>query len=65
MPRSAAEATVHEEPLLTRSLRIWLANRGVWEAIPGAGPTVGVPAGGAEVDAYVEAFSEWVAAIAG
>lgn len=65
MARTAAEAARHEEPLLTRSLRIWLVNRGVWEAIPGAGPTVGVPAGEAEVDAYVEAFSGWVAAIAG
>ncbi|HET6751653.1 MAG TPA: hypothetical protein VFL71_20605 [Actinomycetes bacterium] len=39
-------------------LRIWLANRGIWEALAGAGPTVPVPATHAEVDRYVQAYAE-------
>jgi hypothetical protein len=30
----------------------------VWEAIPGAGPTVPVPATNADVDRYVQAYAE-------
>ena len=39
-------------------MRVWLANRGVWEALPGAGPTVPVPATRADVTRYVDAYSE-------
>jgi hypothetical protein len=38
--------------------RLFLANRGVWEAIPGAGPTVSVPCTAADVHAYVGAVRE-------
>lgn len=55
-PRNAAEAYAAEDHLLTRLIRIWLANRGVWEAIVGAGPVVPVPGTDEDVDAYVEAF---------
>jgi glutamate-1-semialdehyde 2,1-aminomutase len=43
---------------LTRLLRTWLANRGIWEALAGAGPTVPVPATHAEVDRYLQAYAE-------
>jgi glutamate-1-semialdehyde 2,1-aminomutase len=56
--RNAAEARACQNDLLTRLIRIWLANRGVWEAIVGAGPVVPVPAVDADVDAYITAFSE-------
>ena len=46
-----------------RYMTIWLANRGVWEALPGAGPTVPVPATHADVTRYVEAYSELLAAL--
>ena len=36
--RTAAEARTHADDLLTRLIRIWLANRGVWEASWGPGP---------------------------
>ena len=55
-PRTAAEARAVADDLLTRLIRIWLANRGVWEAIVGAGPVVPVPAVDEDVDAYVEGF---------
>jgi glutamate-1-semialdehyde 2,1-aminomutase len=57
-PRTAAEARASSDDLLTRLIRIWLANRGVWEAIVGAGPVVPVPAADAEVDAYLAAWDE-------
>jgi glutamate-1-semialdehyde 2,1-aminomutase len=58
MPRTGAEAHALIDGELTRLIRIWLANRGVWEALPGAGPTVPVPAGGADVRRYLEAYNE-------
>jgi len=54
--RNAAEGHAAANELLTRLIRIWLANRGVWEAIVGAGPVVPVPATEEDVDAYVEAW---------
>lgn len=57
-PRDAAAADAVEDELLRRLIRIWLANRGVWEAIVGAGPVAGVPASVQDVDRYVEAFGE-------
>jgi glutamate-1-semialdehyde 2,1-aminomutase len=59
-PRSAREAMRSEDRLLTNLARVYLANRGVWEAIPGAGPVVPVPATSAEVAAYVSAYGDLV-----
>jgi glutamate-1-semialdehyde 2,1-aminomutase len=61
MPRTGAQAHALTDDQLTRLIRIWLANRGVWEALPGAGPTVPVPATRADVARYVEAYSELLA----
>jgi glutamate-1-semialdehyde 2,1-aminomutase len=57
-PRTGQEAFSLVDEDLTRLLRIWLANRGVWEALAGAGPTVPVPAGDTDVDRYVQAYAE-------
>jgi glutamate-1-semialdehyde 2,1-aminomutase len=57
-PRTGAEAFSLTDGDLTRLLRVWLANRGIWEALAGAGPTVPVPATRAEVDRYVRAYAE-------
>jgi glutamate-1-semialdehyde 2,1-aminomutase len=57
-PRDAREAEAVANPLLVRLIRIWLANRGVWEAIVGAGPVVPIPGTEEDVDLYVEAFGE-------
>jgi len=51
--RNGAEGRACADELLTRLVRIWLANRGVWEAIVGAGPVCPVPAGDEDVDAYL------------
>jgi glutamate-1-semialdehyde 2,1-aminomutase len=49
----AAEARACQDDVLTRLIRIWLANRGVWEAIVGAGPVCSIPAADEDVDAYL------------
>ena len=43
---------------LTRLIRIWLANRGIWEALPGAGPNVPIPATGDDIQHYLTAYDE-------
>jgi glutamate-1-semialdehyde 2,1-aminomutase len=63
-PRTGAEAHALTDGQLTRLIRIWLANRGVWEALPGAGPTVPVPATRADVARYVEAYQDLLACLA-
>ncbi len=62
-PRTGADAHALTDGLLTRLIRIWLANRGVWEALPGAGPTVPVPATRADVARYVNAYAELLATL--
>jgi glutamate-1-semialdehyde 2,1-aminomutase len=60
MPRNAIEARAAADPLITAALRIGLANRGVWDAIPGAGPTMSVPASDDDVDRYVSGFADLI-----
>jgi glutamate-1-semialdehyde 2,1-aminomutase len=62
-PRTGAEAYALTDDRLTRLIRMWLANRGIWEALPGAGPTVPVPASRADVARYVSAYAELLAAL--
>jgi glutamate-1-semialdehyde 2,1-aminomutase len=45
---------------LRRLMRVYLANRGVWDAIVGAGPTCSVAAADEDVDAYLAAFTDLV-----
>jgi glutamate-1-semialdehyde 2,1-aminomutase len=61
--RNASEARACSDDLLTRLIRIWLANRGVWEAIVGAGPVCSVPSTDADVDAYLSAWNELLDAL--
>jgi glutamate-1-semialdehyde 2,1-aminomutase len=61
--RDAAEARTCRDDLLVRLIRIWLANRGVWEAIVGAGPVCSVPATDADVDAYLAGWESLLAAL--
>jgi glutamate-1-semialdehyde 2,1-aminomutase len=57
-PRTGAEAYALTDGELTRLVRVWLANRGVWEALAGAGPTACVPATSADVTRYTEAYAD-------
>ena len=58
MPRTAAEAIGAMDVPLRRLMRVYLANRGVWDAIVGAGPTCSVAATDDDVDAYLAAFAD-------
>jgi glutamate-1-semialdehyde 2,1-aminomutase len=58
MPRTATEALEGFDVPLRRLMRVYLANRGVWDAIVGAGPTCSVAATDADVDAYLAAFAD-------
>jgi glutamate-1-semialdehyde 2,1-aminomutase len=60
MPRTASEAMESLDVPLRRLMRVYLANRGVWDAIVGAGPTCSVAATDEDVDAYLAAFGELV-----
>jgi len=56
-PRNGAGAVAALDVPLRRLMRVYLANRGVWEAIVGAGPTCSVAAGVDDVDRYLDAFA--------
>ncbi len=61
--RNADEARACSDDLLSRLIRVWLANRGVWEAIVGAGPVCSVPMDDAGVDAYLAAWGDLLATL--
>ncbi len=65
MPRNAREAYASKDVELILAFRIYLANRGVWEAIVGAGPTCSVPATEDDVSRYVDAYSGLVRELTG
>jgi glutamate-1-semialdehyde 2,1-aminomutase len=62
-PRTGAQAADLVDNDLTALMRIWLANRGIWEALPGAGPTVPVPATSEDVGQYLDAYAGLLTAI--
>jgi glutamate-1-semialdehyde 2,1-aminomutase len=63
-PRNADEARRADDLELRRWQRLFFANRGVWDAIIGAGPTVGIPAVEEDVDLYLSVFSDWISTLA-
>lgn len=63
--RNGAEGRACADELLTRLIRVWLANRGVWEAIVGAGPVCSVPSEDEDVDAYLAAWDSLLDALTG
>jgi glutamate-1-semialdehyde 2,1-aminomutase len=58
LPRNELEAKEIQDPPFTALWRMFLANRGVWDAIPGAGPTVAVPGQAEDVDQYLAVVNE-------
>ncbi len=64
-PKTGQEALALRDRPLTMTQRLWMANRGVWEALPGAGPTMAVPATEADVDRYLDAYAPFLRAVAG
>jgi glutamate-1-semialdehyde 2,1-aminomutase len=64
-PRTGADAVALTDRELTALFRIWFANRGIWEALPGAGPTVPVPTTDADVYRYLDAYDELLPLLGG
>jgi glutamate-1-semialdehyde 2,1-aminomutase len=64
LPRNAAEYYEHADEDLDLLKRVYFANRGVWEALFGAGPTVSVAATREDVDHYLAVLEEFVGELA-
>src|ERR671910_190574 len=64
LPRNATEYYEHDNVELDLLKRIYFANRGVWEALIGAGPTVSVAATREDVDHYLAVLEEFVGELA-
>jgi len=62
-PRDGAEAMRSIDLPLISARRLWMANRGVWDAVASAGPQVSFSHGVGEVDAYVALAREFIGAI--
>jgi len=61
--RNARESRDHDDPNLRALMRVWLANRGIWESGWWLGPTVSVAHTAENVDRYVAAFGECLAVL--
>jgi glutamate-1-semialdehyde 2,1-aminomutase len=60
LPRDAREARATFDRDLYNLQRLYLVNRGIWEAIDSAGPAVSLVAEQADVDAYLEVFDAFL-----
>ena len=59
-PSDAAGSRAADDPDLRALIRVFMANRGVWESGWWLGPTVSVTHDEAQVDRYVELFGEFL-----
>ena len=62
-PRDGAASRAADDPDLRALIRVFMANRGVWESGWWLGPTVSVAHSGEDVDRYVEVFEDFLAAV--
>jgi glutamate-1-semialdehyde 2,1-aminomutase len=62
-PRDGAGSRAADEPALRALIRVFMANRGVWESGWWLGPTVSVAHGAEDVDRYVRTFEEFLAEV--
>jgi glutamate-1-semialdehyde 2,1-aminomutase len=60
LPRNAAEARALMDAELFALIQVYLANRGVWEAIASAGPCVSFAAEEADVAFYLDVMRGFV-----
>ncbi|MGZ8610662.1 MAG: transaminase [Actinomycetota bacterium] len=63
-PRDAEDARRGHDAALHRLLRLWMANRGVWEAMEWAGPAMSVAATDADADHYLAVLRDLVTELA-
>jgi glutamate-1-semialdehyde aminotransferase len=62
-PHDGAASRAADDPDLRSLMRVFMANRGVWESGWWLGPTVSVAHSETDVDAYVDVFAEFVTTI--
>lgn len=62
-PRDGAGSRAADDPDLRALIRVFMANRGVWESGWWLGPTVSVAHTEADVDRYVDLFGQFVAEV--
>jgi len=60
LPRDASDYRAVMRPDIAHLMRVYFANRGVWEAIVTAGPTISVAATSADVDRYLACLGEFL-----
>lgn len=60
-PRNGVESRAADDPRLRALMRVWLANRGVWESGWWLGPTVSLAHTASDVDHYVDLFGRCLA----
>ena len=65
LPRTAAEARSMARPDVHKLLRLYMANRGVWESVITAGPTVSFAASAEDIEFYLKTFRAFVAELSG
>jgi glutamate-1-semialdehyde 2,1-aminomutase len=56
LPRTTAEAQAADDPELRNLMRVYMANRGVWEAITSQSPAVSFAAEDADIDLYLSVY---------
>ncbi|HEX2234919.1 MAG TPA: transaminase, partial [Actinomycetota bacterium] len=59
-PRDAIESRARDDPDLRALIRVFMANRGVWESGWWLGPTVSVAHTADDVDRYLEVFADFL-----
>lgn len=60
LPSNAAEAADSFDVGLYNTQRIYLANRGIWDAIDSAGPAAGIQTTAAHVESYLEVLDDFL-----
>jgi glutamate-1-semialdehyde 2,1-aminomutase len=65
LPRNAEEAARSLDVELIDLRRVFMANRGVWDAIAGAGPAVSFAHTEADVEQYLDVLEKFLDAVAG
>lgn len=65
LPKTAEAARRAADFELNSAMRLYLANRGIWEAISTAGPSVSFPMVDADVDLYLEVLDGFLGELCG
>jgi glutamate-1-semialdehyde 2,1-aminomutase len=64
LPRNGAEATLSLDYAMIDARRVFMANRGVWEAIATAGPAASFAHTPADIESYVKVADEFLGEVA-